>query len=83
MNKVMFISCTLLFLAGCAIGSPKFVKINKNGSFLLTQGINKDIICVKSDRQDDKATGKTTRCFYVSGKYEESKWRPVSSTGSL
>ena len=61
MNKVMFISCTLLFLAGCAIGSPKFVKINKNGSFLLTQKYNKDILCVESENKNNGM-----RCYYVS-----------------
>ncbi len=82
MSKIaVFIS--VLLLAGCGVGSPQFVKLNKNDAFLLTQTLNKDIMCVKSDRQDDKATGKTTRCFYVNGKYEENKWRPTSSTGSL
>ena len=53
----------LVFLSGCSFGvGPTYRKIDDNGTFLLTQNLNKDILCVK-----DKKIKRGMRCFYVSG----------------
>tara|TARA_B100000686_G_C16154642_1_gene648486 strand:- start:230 stop:430 length:201 start_codon:yes stop_codon:yes gene_type:complete len=53
----------LILLSGCAFGvGPTYKKINSNDAFLLTQNLNKDIICLK-----DKDHPKEMRCYYVSG----------------
>ena len=63
MSKVILL-VGVLTCFGCSFGSPKYVKLNKNGSFLLTQDINKDIICIKDQ------TKKGMRCYYVNGKHD-------------
>ena len=53
----------LLFSTGCSVGVPIHKKLNNNDAFLLTQKLNKDILCLKD--QETPKTG-TMRCYYVS-----------------
>jgi len=79
--KISFFALALL-MSGCSLGSPIYTKINDDGAFLLTQKINKDILCVKDELNKLKTN---MRCFYVSENFNNDKgrWKPASSVGAL
>ena len=65
MYKLLILFCFIL--SGCTFGTPVYTKFNKNGAFLLTQQLNKDILCVEVETKTKNK--KEMRCHYVSDSF--------------